>query len=306
MQSIQLSIILLSMRIAAAWAQADPNSPPQETPPALEPGKEVRLKIDAEPNEILVYVPADYDDASAWPVVFYFHGQGEPLSTERFQIATDGKGFIIVALEFTTASPGKMNQAQYLAYLQRELKNIAHATIALRSRLNINPKAFILAGVSRGGWLVSDMFVSRPGPWAAVAIMCAGYHGTPTERRESLADKFVYIGAGETDQNLPAAKRAGTYFRKRGANVVIDQYPNLGHAVDPSSPKLKAWFSTLREKLQPPPPDQTLPAKDQSGKIQEDDRPKTIYSDKDFVLNSGERVRFDYTQKPDWNWSILK
>jgi len=249
MKNIQLFIIPL-MVIISASTRADPN----EGSAAVKPGTEVRLKIDADPNEILVYIPTDYNDTSAWPVIFYYHGQGENLSTQRFQTATQGKSFIVVSMEFAPVPQGAMTQTQYLAYLRHELKNIAHAITALQGQLNIDTKAFVLAGVSRGGWLASDLFITRPGPWAAVAIMCAGYRGIPVRDRELPAGKFVYIGAGETDQNLSAAKKATVYFESHGADVVFDKYPGLGHAVDPDSPKLKEWFSVLREKSKPSPP----------------------------------------------------
>ena len=122
-------IILIAA--AASAAMAEPNI----VSPVFEPGKEVRLNIGKEVGEILVYVPADYNDDCNWPAIFYYHGQGGQLSTKWLQTATGGKGFIIVSLEFVPTTSEKMNQLQYRTYAEREIKNIAFARHFCRAGL---------------------------------------------------------------------------------------------------------------------------------------------------------------------------
>jgi len=110
-----------------------------------------------------------------------------------------------------------------------------------------------LAGISRGGWLVADLFTVRPQLAAAVVITAAGYHNwlannTPV----SLTGKYVYIGAGETDQNRWAAESAARFFNSRNVDVMLELYPGLGHQIDPNAPKLKRWLSELPGKLNQP------------------------------------------------------
>jgi predicted peptidase len=240
----RLTVIILIAAIASA-ALAEPNI----AIPAFEAGKEVRLNVSKTVGEILIFVPADYNDDCNWPAVFYYHGKGGALSTQWLQIATEGKGFIIVSVEFAPTTAEKMEPAQYHAYLEREIKNIAFTRHYLQGRLKIDPKMTILAGVSRGGWLVADIFGIRPRLGAAAVIMCAGYHNWLSEDASSLAGKYVYIGAGETDENLEPAKKAARYFENRRADVTFEVYGGLGHEINPNSPKLQNWFSDLRSKL---------------------------------------------------------
>jgi len=227
-------------------AYAEPNA----VYPEFVPGKEIRLNVGKAVGEILVYVPTDYNDDCNWPAIFYYHGAGEPLSTQRFQISTQGRGFVVVSMEFAPTTDKQKTLTQYLAYVELEIKNLAFVRHYLQKRLKINNKMTVLAGVSRGGWLASDIFALRPQLGAAAVIMCAGYSGWASENiSSSLAGKYVYIGTGETDQNRPAAKKAANYFESCNADVTFDVYAGLGHNVDPNSPKLKKWFSDLRKNM---------------------------------------------------------
>jgi predicted esterase len=110
----------------------------------------------------------------------------------------------------------------------------------------------ILAGSSRGGWLVADIFLLRPQLAAAAVIAIAGYNNWLPENASPLMGKYVYIGAGETDQNLEPAKKAARYFTNRKADVIFEIYAGLGHQINPNAPKLQKWFSDLRGKLNHP------------------------------------------------------
>lgn len=229
----------------ATIGRAEPNT----AIPTFEPGKEVRLNIGKPMGEILVYVPSDYNDDCNWPAIFYYHGQGGQLSTQWLQTATGGKGFVIVSMDFVPTITEKLKPPQYRAYLQQEIKNIAYARHRLQERLKIDPKMTILAGASRGGWLVADIFSIRPQLAAATTILCAGYHPWLSEGNLSFAGKYVYIGDGETDLNLEPAKKAKRYFETRDAEVTFEVYSGLGHQIKPDAPKLMKWFSDLRTEL---------------------------------------------------------
>jgi poly(3-hydroxybutyrate) depolymerase len=242
--NLKLPFVLLILAIASA-ALAEPNA----VNPVFEPGKEVRLNAGKGAGEILVYVPSDYNNDCNWPVIFYYHGQGGKLSTQWLQTATGGKGFIIVSLEFIESPPETMSKVQYRLYIEKEMKNFAYVRHFLQGQLKINPKMTILAGISRGGWLVADIFLLRPRMAAAAAILCAGYNNWVPVDAASLAGRYVYIGAGEKDMNLEAAKKANRYFTNRNADVTFEIYGGLGHTINPKAPKLLKWFSDLRSSL---------------------------------------------------------
>ena len=239
-------IILIAAFASAVWAE------PNSAIPVFEPGKEAPLKFDKEAIECIVYVPTDYNDNYNWPVLFFYHGKGAKLSAERIKIATQGKNFVIVCMEFAPTTAETMNPGQYRLYLQREIKNLAFVRHWLQDKLKIDPKMTVLSGSSRGGWLAADIFNFRPQLAAATVIICAGYQEWLIKEDRSFAGKYVYIGAGETDQNLGAAKKAIKYFANREAEVTFEVYAGWGHRMKPDSEKLQKWFSDLRSKLNRP------------------------------------------------------
>jgi predicted esterase len=243
----KLPFALLIFAIATA-ALAEPNA----AIPVFEPGKEVRLKFDKESIECIVYVPTDYNDNYNWPVLFFYHGTGAPLSANRIKIATQGKNFVVVCMEFAPTTAETMNPTQYRAYLEREIKNIGFVRHWLQDKLKIDPKMTVLSGSSRGGWLAADIFNFRPRLAAATVIICAGYQEWLIKEDRSFAGKYVYIGAGETDENLAAAKKAKRYFVNRNADVTFEVYAGWGHRMKPDSEKLQKWFSDLRSSLNHP------------------------------------------------------
>lgn len=213
----------------------------------LVPGKEAKLTSPA--GDILVFVPTDYNESCDWPIIFYYHGQGEKLSTDRLQTATGGKGFVIVSMEFATMPAEHLTVAQYKTYVEQEMKNLGAVRHMLQGKLKINPKMTVLAGVSRGGWLVSSIIDYRPQIASAALITCAGIKTGILETIFTLKDKAIFIGAGENDQNLSAAKKAAIYFTNRGAKVEFECWKGLGHEVNPNSQVMQDWLIKVRTKL---------------------------------------------------------
>jgi poly(3-hydroxybutyrate) depolymerase len=246
MKKLMTTVICL-LAAESLWA-AEPNSMARKT---FWPGKEVRVKAaspDISGGDFLVYVPTDYNEARSWPVIFYYHGAGEELSTQRFQTATGSKGFIIAAMEFGDALEGTITKNRYIAYIRREQRSVTAANLYLFKHLKIDRDKMLLAGVSKGGWLVANMTDLNASPWAGIAIFCAGRQGIISPMAAvGVKGKNIYIGAGETDQNLTAAQKAAEDYKRQGAIVTLDIYPGLGHAVDPNSPMLRKWLDDVKE-----------------------------------------------------------
>jgi predicted esterase len=242
MTFLEVALIVL---LGSTLIQAEPNS----ASITLEPGKEVRLNAGKNAGEILVFVPTDYNDQLTWPIVFFYHGMGGQLSTNWLQAVTEGKGFVLVSIEYTKQADDKMTPPEYRAFLQKEVENLAYVRHFLQGKLNIDPKKTILAGISKGGWQAGNIFASRPQLAVAGIITLAGNHAWVPETPLLMKGKYVYIGAGETDENLPAALRSVQYFKNRGAEVTAEIYKGRGHEVDPNAVKLKKWFSDLRLRL---------------------------------------------------------
>jgi predicted esterase len=60
-----------------------------------------------------------------------------------------------------------------------------------------------------------------------------------------MQGKPVYIGAGEKDMNLAAAKKAAEDYKRVGTKVTFEQYREQGHICTPPNPqKLYDWLIT--------------------------------------------------------------
>lgn len=244
--------ILLALCLLAA-KQANASEPNVVDCNVFVPGQEVHVEVGDKHicgGGFQVYLPADYDASCPWPVIFYYHGAGEAPSTQRLQKATRSKGFIIVAMEFCDMPPGPVKLEQYIAYIHREQRSIGYVRASLEKCLNIDRNKMLLAGISKGGWLAADIAETNPAPWAGIAVFCAGRHPFlfPIPPMK-IRGKDIYIGAGQTDQNLEAAKTAADEYSRAKAKVVLDVYPGLGHTIDPNSAALHQWLSDVTKDL---------------------------------------------------------
>jgi predicted esterase len=243
------SCLMYLFAVELLLAADEPNLPSI----GLAPGKETR--VDSNNKDIgggffLVYVPSDYNDLQNWPVIFFYNGAGCQPSTELFRINTEGKSFVIIAMEYVPQSRDKMTPAQYHNSLRSEIKSIAAAKAYVSKHLRIDSDKMFIAGISRGGWLISSLLEYKPSAWAGAAIFCAGRAGyqVDTDKR-LLHDKPIYIGSGEIDQNLGAAKKAAGVYERLGANITFEIYKGLGHAADPNSQKLHYWLLENSSKI---------------------------------------------------------
>lgn len=240
--------ILLGLCLLAA-RQAKASEPNVVDCNVLVPGQEIHVKVSDKHicgGGFQIYLPTDYDASRPWPVIFYYHGAGEKPSTQLLQKATRSKGFIIVAMDFCDIPQNPIKLEQYMAYIHREQRSIGYARACIEKCLNIDQNKLLLAGVSKGGWLAADIAETKPTPWAGVAIFCAGRHPSlfPVPPMK-IRGKNIYIGAGQTDQNLEPAQSAAEEYRRAKAKVVLDIYPGLGHAVDPNSTTLHQWLNDV-------------------------------------------------------------
>ena len=93
-------------------------------------------------NFFLVHVPYDYTPKRAWPVIFCYHGAGGSATTWPFQQLTQGRGFIIVGMNYMTPS----NVHLGLQRVSQEKTFFDEALTIVSSHLNINPEMVFMGG----------------------------------------------------------------------------------------------------------------------------------------------------------------
>jgi len=229
------------------------DKPEKINDPGFAPGREFRVDVDNEyigGKHFLVYVPADYTDQYDWPAIFFYHGMNGQPTTWPFKQITNGRGFIVVGMEYILRGKTKRTKGQYINYLKRERRSVLEVKEYICEHLKIDEKRLFIAGSSKGGWHTSAMLEISARAWAGAVILAAGRYRsvnviTTTADKKVLRGKPIYIGAGEKDMNLASAKRAASYYRGRGAEVTFEEYKGAGHAFDPARPKkLYDWLLT--------------------------------------------------------------
>ena len=221
--------------------------------PNFAPGREARIDVNSKLvgiDHFMVYVPSDYNDNQDWPVIFFYHGQGGQPTTWPFKQITDGNGFVVIGMGYVPGSENPMTEGQYINYLKRQLKSVLEVKKYVSKRLRINDKRLFVTGSSKGGWYTSAMLESSTKVWAGAIVLAAGRSQnahllTTDSDRMALRGKPIYIGAGEKDMNLAAAKKAAAYYESMGAKVTFEEYKGAEHAFDPTKPKkLYDWLIT--------------------------------------------------------------
>lgn len=118
-----------------------------------------------------------------------------------------------------------------------ELLGSLHARL---SDFDFAPDRIGIAGFSQGACLAVDHVLRNPGPWAFVASMTGGFVGPPgTELPPAAADALAgvpaYLGASDPDPHVPweRVEETAAALAARGADVTLEPYPGMPHAVLP-------------------------------------------------------------------------
>ncbi|MBN1795626.1 MAG: dienelactone hydrolase family protein [Sedimentisphaerales bacterium] len=237
-------LFIALLLIFGSVSLANDTGPSKADSPFFQPGKETLLTF--EEHKLVLYLPLDYNDINAAPVIFFYHGQGGHPSTDFFQHVTGSKGFVIVGMSYADEPEGEVLRGQVLNYLKIEFRRLARLKIHLKRELNvrIDEKKLFVSGISKGGWFTSDLLDYNPRPWAGAVIIAAGRREITQETNpKNLKGKPIYIGAGETDTNRHSAERAQAFYRRCGAEVTFEIYEGLGHSAKADSVRLQQWLA---------------------------------------------------------------
>ncbi|HSU66457.1 MAG TPA: hypothetical protein VLJ39_06280, partial [Tepidisphaeraceae bacterium] len=185
----------------------------------------------------VVWVPSDYTPDRKWPTIICYHSLGGVPTAYPFKELTDGKGYVIIGMEYE-------DRYARVPEVEKNLANLKRVYGLLARHLELDLKSMFIGGVSQGGFRTADYAEASLDTWAGIIMIDAGrgVDATATNRPGKFAGKPVYIGDGEKDLNLPGCKEAAAYYKQRGADVTLEVYPRLGHAVDLKSATLRQWL----------------------------------------------------------------
>jgi predicted esterase len=213
--------------------------------PELAPGRSVAVPWDGLKNPLVVRLPDDYGIDRAWPVVFHFHGTGGDPTIDIPLRYTDGKGFVLVGMEYVTRDL----PAATPDYLEREWANLLAVRDGLARRCRLDPARTYVGGFSQGGWFASEFAEVHGSEIAGAYVLGAGKRPRHKRQPKPFGGKRpVYLGAGQLDPNSIYAVQGIKHFASLGATVTFEDYIGFGHQMpmgrgdDPPAPGLRQWF----------------------------------------------------------------
>ncbi len=254
-----LGLLLVAGMVGFVVATASAEAPQQ-----FFPGQEIQVKdqMVGPTRHYVVYLPSDYVAERSWPAIFCYHGKGGRPITLPYKDFTDGKGFVLVGMDYFWDSMNVHSE------IGQDVRNIKRLVPQLAKQLNLDPNQLFIAGNSAGGFAASGIAEATPSFWAGVMILGAGRYenlhkrpailpgtgssfpisgfGVAMPKRpkdaNSLAGRGIYLGAGERDTNLWWAETARDYYQSIGADVTFETYKGVGHGTYPGTEVIKNWL----------------------------------------------------------------
>jgi hypothetical protein len=150
--------------------------------PVFKPGKECHIVTDNEAiatKSFNLNVPLDYTEDRTWPVIFRYKGRSEkysPIICRGARMITCDRGAIVMGMGYLVNEKTKMTPAQFINYIDRELRSIYEAKELVSKHLRIDNDRLFISGSSAGGWLASLLLEYRAQFWAGGLIFVAGLH----------------------------------------------------------------------------------------------------------------------------------
>ena len=234
-------LLAIAITIAAATSLVLAATPPTNGP-ALTAGEESTVALPASGAMMKIYLPSNYDTTRKWPALFYYHGMGEHPETTVMRRFTDGRDYIVVALPYVTTGDQPRTAQDQAASQQSERASFHAARTWLVAHASVDEARLFMAGASKGGWTTSTLGEMELPGLAGLIILLAGRQSGHALVAATVKDKPIYIGAGETDPNLIAARRAREVYKRAGAIVSFEEFTGHGHEIPPDAPTLRAWL----------------------------------------------------------------
>lgn len=189
-------------------------------------------------------LPADYNEDTAYPLVFFFHGAGERGNDNELQffhcvqyLADNMPNAIIVA-------PQCPNDNQWVdtpwangAYSidavpeSNELEAVMELLEQLKTDYSIDTDRIYATGISMGGFAVWDVMMRHNDVFAAGIPVCGG---GDISQAENLVDVPLFVFHGDADDAVPVSGSRDTVAAIRdagGTKVEYTEYPGAGHGI---------------------------------------------------------------------------
>ncbi len=188
----------------------------------------------------LLYLPQDYENRPAWPLVLFLHGSGErgdDLELVKVhgppKLISQGKHFPFIVV--SPQCPAKHRwQAPELAALLDQIE----------TDHKVDRDRIYITGLSMGGFGTWALANYSPQRFAAIAPVCGGGETFWARDLKSLP---IWVFHGAKDQAVPLKRSQDMVdaLEKQGADIKFTIYPDAGHdswTATYDNPDFYAWL----------------------------------------------------------------
>ena len=207
-------------------------------------GQETSIPSVVANGSMPVFLPSNYDASKAWPVIFFYPGQGQPPTTATIRKFTDDRDFIVVGLPFADGGPSPSAKDAPPRYVEHLGDQLATARAWLTNNAHVDQGRVFLGGISKGGWTTSLVGEPELSRLAGLIILLGGrgYTADMTPGGKSYRGQAVYIGDGETANNIKPAREAAEFFIRQGSTVTLEEFAGVGHELPPDATRFRSWL----------------------------------------------------------------
>jgi predicted peptidase len=172
----------------------------------------------------LLYLPKDYQQKPAWPLVLFLHGAGErgdDLDLVKKhgppKLIAAGKDFPCIVVSPQCPKEGWWEPMELKALLDEIVE-----------KYKVDPDRIYVTGLSMGGFGTWTLAAYQPDRFAALAPICGG--GDPVwVKRFAHVPTWVFHGGKDPVVPLARSQAMVDAMKKSGGDVKFTVYPEAGH-----------------------------------------------------------------------------
>jgi len=184
-----------------------------------------------------IYVPAQYDAATQYPLVLFLHGSGESGGDNRAQTRKNSVMQTLLSEENLARYPcivlAPQCPKEQRWYADDGARDNRAALMGLLERTKaayaVDPARVYITGVSMGGFGAFGMLAAYPDYFAAAVPICGfwGWDDAPL-----MKEVPIWAFQGAKDKVVPpqGTREIVNALREAGGNVKYTEYPNERHA----------------------------------------------------------------------------
>lgn len=188
-----------------------------------------------------LYVPEEYDESRAWPLIVALHGGSGNGRDFLWTWVRDAKraGYLLVAPTAVGSTWGEVDEVGLLEIIAW-----------LRARYRVDDARILLTGLSDGGTFTLVYGLAHPDVFRALAPCCGVFHPVnfANGNLERARDMPIYLVHGAQDFLFPVGLAHVTRDTLTAAGARLDyrELPELSHTYPRSeNPAILAWFAEV-------------------------------------------------------------